>query len=217
MEPVSLAIEGASLIVAVIPLALDMFRNLRNRSKYASAQEIVETQKKLLEDIYWKTKSGDWERVIKLLDVGDVMMPFVIERLKRRFILLLAIALPIGGVSAVTFHPQAGVTTMNVVDAVLLLANGFFVLFNWQAVTVKFLQEYLFNSEEKEFLENVSLLHDAFYNYSVREAIKVFNRSCKGSDRLKARRKAQDEEIKKLKAAFQAYLTEGGSMSKFLP
>jgi hypothetical protein len=209
VEPFSLAIEGASLAVAVIPLVFDLFRNLRNHSKYESLEKTVSKRDALLKKMYWETRPQDWERVITLLDVSDEMMPLVVERLKRRFTLLFVIAVPIVAISALTLRPQAGFTPTNITDVALLLINFSLPFFNFQARPVRLLQEYLFNTDEKAFLKNVSLLRDEFYEHSVRGTIKAFNDACGNVKRLEGSRKVCEFEMQRLKTAFKAYLTPG--------
>jgi hypothetical protein len=209
MEPISIAIELASLAAAVFPLAGQMVKNLRRYSKYRTVQEIVQTQEKLLSELYCKTGQREWLFVIKLLDVSDVIMPLVVDRIWRRFFSLLIIAIPIGISSALTFNPKAGFTATNILDVSFLLINGYLPFIKWKKDSFNFLKDYFFNTDERAFLENVDLLHDMFYEYSVREAVKAFNYECDRSTRVMVGRQEKKVETEKLKNAFVGFLTAG--------
>jgi hypothetical protein len=196
MELASLLIGLGSFLVSVLPLTWQAIGQLRGQSKYKTLQASFDD---VYERLWTLRKSKDpWERVLSLLEIGDVLMPQVRARFWRRLTLLLAIGLGSGAAAATAAQ---AIQSHRVVLLVSLLLVGA----NWAAAFSKLANKHLLTLEEQLFFKNVGLLQDRFYQHCVVDSVFHFNQHC--SDLLAEDSKTAAEEWAALRAEFEGSLS----------
>jgi len=182
-----------TLVLTALPLAGQLLTYARRRSQYEALEKTFETQSMRLATLAEKakTETSEWNQILQLLEISDVIMPQVIERFWRRFAILVAVAILSAVVYFTPFVENHGMTRQLVID-------GLGVLGNLALPYAKFLRTNLFDSEERKFLANVSHLHDLFYDHTVIGVIRTFNERCANIRRVKIQESKLKQDFEEL-------------------
>jgi hypothetical protein len=191
MDFATLVVTVLGFFVSAGPMLVQAIRLARGITKYDLLQKTLEKEKDRLTDLVSYDPDG-WDRIITLLNSGDMIMPHVVARFWRRFGLLLAVALGTAGFAGKEFRWHQWSTRGDVASLVLVAGN-------WLLPWLSFLKTDLLDPEEKRFLRNFGILHDMFYKKFVVPLIGQFNARCR--DAL-----IDSEEIEKHNAELQRLL-----------
>ena len=171
LSALGLAIIGVA--VSVVPNVMQTLGYLGRKSEYRTLQKSFEDVSSRLTEVLQaelRDPAMTQDRVFSLLDIGDVILPQVQRRVRRRFFFLLSVALGSGAGMWVAAEALA--------DSQAAAVAGGLVLVNWGAAFSGFLNEHLLTKQEREFLTNVGLLQDRFYRDVVTDSVVKFNRRC---------------------------------------
>ena len=203
-----------ALCLSAGPLLVQAIRFIRGTTKYDLLQSTLEKEKERLLNFYNKRDDG-WDRIITLLDSGDVIMPHVAARLRRRIGRLTVVALGTAAFVGEEFRWGQWTNWRDITSIGLVLAN-------WLLPFLSSARTALLDPEEEYFLRNYGILHDIFYEKLVVPLIKEFNARCRDSDFVRDETEKYkgkvDEMIKNVVSEFQKRQTEFKvSRTKALP
>jgi hypothetical protein len=200
----SFVVALVGLCLTAVPLLVQAIRFISGTTKYDSLQTTLEKEKLHLINFASKRDDG-WDRIITLLDSGDLIMPHVAARLRRRIGFLIVVALGTATFVGKEFRSGQWSNWRDIASIGLVLAN-------WLLPFLSSARTALLDPEEEYFLRNYGILHDIFYEKLVVPLIKEFNARCRDSKLVRdeiAKYEAKVEEmIKNVVSEFQTRQTE---------
>lgn len=214
MDIATFVVTVLGFLVSAGPMLVQAIRFVKGSTKYDALQATLEKEKKRLTHLASEQKIG-WERIMSLLDSGDMIMPHVVARFWRRIGLLVAAALGTAAFAGKEFHWHEWRSPGDIATICLVLAN-------WILPFASFLKTDVFNEDEKRFLKNFGILHDIFYEAFVFELIVKFNNRCEESITVSDKAESYEGELQGLINKFVIQFKEQkdrfeGSSKKLLP